>query len=466
MEPYRYNPDFVDPTSTFVSTIPTQAPYQPASPHVARVIPQQHSERLSETSSNSETSFRSQNMNRGYGNQRGNGGGYRGGRGGHRAYSNSSGSSNGQYNPDRPTLKPSSAPPRAQQPPQVPQARIATPERPLQAPARVDSPLTPAKEQSSFTLNGNTINETYVPKPSTIAASPRPTPSPPRPSTQASPRYQNNRQHYSSGGQRPSPRPITRDIAPQWAYEQEGKVKLSNIPKGCWHKEVYQALSLYGNVTRVDMESNTHNAYVVFQPKPPNDIPYHNLRVGAASVRSETMQPRVIMVPSPVNPTRQYCEVTILPAQAIDFGVRVEDKSMIAMCTVQSHGIQVMLNLNRKELDIQFPLQIGGETRKYRFRLPFALLSHIYKVSDTTTGLPTLVIPFDSPPQFYIQKNEGEVMDDGREHTSFSRRERTWNDWDTWFRETDVISRVVRKSLQQVPLMNHMDTAIIDIGKF
>jgi RNA-dependent RNA polymerase len=125
-----------------------------------------------------------------------------------------------------------------------------------------------------------------------------------------------------------------------------------------------------------------------------------------------------------------------------------------------------MLNLNRKELDIQFPLQIDSETHKYRFQLPFALLSYVYKVTDKATGRPTLVISFDSPPQLYIQKKEGEDMEDGRKHTSsFSRKERTWTDWNTWFRETDMISLVARKTLQQVPLMNHTDTAIIDIGK-
>jgi RNA-dependent RNA polymerase len=253
--------------------------------------------------------------------------------------------------------------------------------------------------------------------------------------------------------------------ARDWTCEQEGKVKLSGVPRDCWTKEVHRALSPYGNVTRVDMGLNTHNVFVVFQPKPPTDVPHQNIRVGAAFVRSETMLPLVNKVPSPVNPAKMYCEVNILFAQALDFGIRVADKSMIAMRTVQSDGIQVTLDLKRKELDIQFPLQIEDETRKYRFQLPFALLSCVYMVTDKATGRPTLVIPFDSPPQFYTQKKEGEDMGDGRKHTSFSRKEKIWTDWNTWFRETDVTSRMVRKSLQQVPLMNHKDTALIDIGK-
>jgi RNA-dependent RNA polymerase len=58
-----------------------------------------------------------------------------------------------------------------------------------------------------------------------------------------------------------------RDGAQHWAYYQEKKIKLFGIAKDCWTKEVYQALSSYGNVVRVDMETGTqsNNAYVVFQ---------------------------------------------------------------------------------------------------------------------------------------------------------------------------------------------------------
>jgi len=125
-----------------------------------------------------------------------------------------------------------------------------------------------------------------------------------------------------------------------------------------------------------------------------------------------------------------------------------------------------MLNLSRKELDVQFPLKINNEIRKFRFRLPISLLSHIYRVPDRETGQPTLVIPFDSPPQTFIQKKEGEYMRDGRKHTSFGNKEKFWTEWNTWFRETDVINDRARKTLQELPLMNHKDTAIVDIGKF
>jgi RNA-dependent RNA polymerase len=150
--------------------------------------------------------------------------------------------------------------------------------------------------------------------------------------------------------------------------------------------------------------------------------------------------------------------------QGIDFGVRVAEKSMIAMHTLRSpDGINMTLNLIRKELDIQFPMSIDNEMRKFRFRLPIALLSRIYQVIDKGTNQPTLVIPFDSPPQFYMQMKEDEYLTDGTKHTSFSK-DKLWNDWNTWFRATDIVNNATKRKFQGSPLMSHKDTAIIDIG--
>jgi RNA-dependent RNA polymerase len=50
---------------------------------------------------------------------------------------------------------------------------------------------------------------------------------------------------------------------------QESKFKLLGIPKNYWTKEIYQAMSAYGNVFRIEMEvssrDSSSNAYVVFR---------------------------------------------------------------------------------------------------------------------------------------------------------------------------------------------------------
>lgn len=185
-------------------------------------------------------------------------------------------------------------------------------------------------------------------------------------------------------------------------------------------------------------------------------------------MRSEIRPPLAATVPSPTNPAKKYYELTILSAKRIEFGVRVAEKAMIAMRTVvppAKDGVQVMLSLKRKELDILFSLHIpvDNRMRKFRFSLPISLISHIYKTKDST-GQPSLVIPFDSTPCFYMQKNEGEDLGDGRKQTSFSRTDKIWSDWDTWYRVTDIVDGAIRTVLRRTPVMNHRGTAIIDIG--
>ncbi|KAJ4374237.1 hypothetical protein N0V83_002978 [Neocucurbitaria cava] len=396
-------------------------------------------------------------MDRGYnGYRRGRGsqtgrGDFRGGRGGDRTYSNSSGSSN-SFNAQRPTLRASSPI----------QGLTTPPEQYARTPNRIDAPGSPVTRQSSFTLNGHNINETYTARLNTLN-SPSPHSTPP-----LSARGR-NQQRYQSGGQRLTYRPVMKDGDLHWAHRQEMKIKLSGLPKCCWTKDVYSSLSPYGTVVRIDLlpGSLDNSAYVTFQPPPPNALLNQRIRFGADPVKIDQVNSHVNTIASPVTPTKRYHEYNILSANSLDFGVRTADTTMIAMRTLESHGrIQLTLNLKRKELDIQFPLQVGNQTRKCRFRLPISLLSNIYKGSDPNSSQFTLIIPCNSPPQFFTQKNEGEKLVDGRNHTSFSDNERIWNDWDTWYRETSVVDNVVRRKLEISPVMNHSDEAIIDIGRW
>ncbi|KAF1841623.1 RdRP-domain-containing protein [Cucurbitaria berberidis CBS 394.84] len=373
--------------------------------------------------------------------------GYRRGRGGHRGHrtGSNSDSSNG-YNQNRPILRPSPAS----------QGHDTPPEQSTRIPAWLDSPGSPAKQQSSFTMNGHQINETYTERPVDLASASRH-------SNPPSPAHGNNQHRNGPGGQRSLHRPLTKDGEKHWAYQQERKIKIIGMPKTFWTKDVYLALSPYGTVVRIEIQQGAvdNNAYVTFRP-PPNDLTHQRIRVGTFIVNLDELNPSVTTIASPLDTKKQYYEFNILSANSIDFGIKVADMSMIAMHTVESHGgIQMTLNLKRKELDIQFPLKFGNQTRKFRFRLPISLLSNIYKVSDPKTGQTTLIIPFDSSPQFFIQKNENEEIG-GLKHTSFSRRDKIWNDWDTWFRETDI----VRNDLKDLPLMDQKDKAIIDMGRW
>ncbi|KAF2132226.1 RdRP-domain-containing protein [Dothidotthia symphoricarpi CBS 119687] len=274
-------------------------------------------------------------------------------------------------------------------------------------------------------------------------------------------------------GQHPQSTLTLKSDGKHWARLQEYKVKVLGIRKSYWTNDVYDAMSQYGTVVRIEIQTGgrDNNAWVV--PIPEKILP-PKVQIGKDSARiddsrSSSVPPTVV---SPVNPAKVYYEFNILFANSIEFGTRTADMTMVSMHTVDAPGkVQVMLSLKRKEVDIQFPLNINnqssnGKPRKFRFRLPISLLSHIYKVQSKGTDLTTLIIPFDSPPQFFMQRNEGESTGSNTSQNSFSETERSWNDWNTWHRETDIIDVDTRKQLEGKPLMSHKDKAIIDIGRW
>jgi RNA-dependent RNA polymerase len=203
----------------------------------------------------------------------------------------------------------------------------------------------------------------------------------------------------------------------------------------------------------------------ISRPPPQSDIPQQVI-VGQARVRWESYNFSPRTVPSPVNPNKNYNELNVLFANSIDFGAKDGKMSVVVMHTVHApEKVQLKLDLARKELDIQFPLKLGDETRKFRFRLPIAHLSRIYKDANSVPGQTALIIPFESPPQFFVQKHEGEQLLSGRTYTSFSKSERKWSDWSTWFREIDVVDTGFKSTMQKLPLMDNKDIPVIDIGE-
>lgn len=189
-------------------------------------------------------------------------GGFNGGRAGQRegerTYSSSSGSSGGQRNLGRPVLVAASAS----------RGRATPPNQRTQGPSRTDSPVMPItpdmKEHSEFALGSNTIRETYTPRKSTAST---PSRIPAALSTPVTPtRYSNQGSPQNNQGSVQVPRPVTSNSQKHWS-QQEHKVRIVGLPTSCWTKDVYDAMSRYGNVVRVDMVTGHQDmmAYVTFQ---------------------------------------------------------------------------------------------------------------------------------------------------------------------------------------------------------
>ncbi|KAF2867202.1 RNA dependent RNA polymerase-domain-containing protein [Massariosphaeria phaeospora] len=255
---------------------------------------------------------------------------------------------------------------------------------------------------------------------------------------------------------------VTRGIG-NWALAQETKIKVFRIPRGCWTKDVYEAFSRYGTIVRIEMQKGAVDsiAWVSFQPPLNRSIRNWAINVTLGPVRIEMQVPRLFTIKSPLNPGKNYNEFNIINGNTIDFGIRVAETTMMVMHSVNApNNVRMTLNLQRKEIDVHFPLSLGGETRKVRFRLPISLLQHIDKSINRSTGQCTLAIPFDSPPQFFMQLEETAISN------SCKSSDRIWLDWYSWNRQTDIVTSPNRAALQSQPLMSHKDTAVIDIGRW
>lgn len=198
---------------------------------------------------------------------------------------------------------------------------------------------------------------------------------------------------------------------------------------------------------------------------PPTEIPRGWIRIGSIHVSWVEYDPLVKTVLSPVDPKKQLYEHNIVFPTSLSFGIQDGEKSIIVMESVQSRDeLQVNLNLTRKELDIQFPFHVAGRDRKLKFRLPIAHLPMIHKTN--MDKVISLHIPFNTAPQFFVQKIEGEALIEGDTHTSFFENENRWTEWNTWFRTTDIVDDSLQNRLKDLPLMHYKDHALLDIGQW
>ena len=173
--------------------------------------------------------------------------------------SSSPGGTNGHAHLDRPVIKPSASPAN----------RVKTPEQPHTTHGRADSSTSPGKpnrEHSSFTLNGQQINETWKPRTSAFAV-------PAQLSPPMSPAKMTNRPLLCADTQHASDGKTSRNHHhSHLTSQQESKVKILRLPKQWWTQDVYHAMSRFGTVVRIEMENSSqtngnrdNNAWVSFQ---------------------------------------------------------------------------------------------------------------------------------------------------------------------------------------------------------
>jgi RNA-dependent RNA polymerase len=145
------------------------------------------------------------------------------------------------------------------------------------------------------------------------------------------------------------------------------------------------------------------------------------------------------------------------------------------LTNIQPHDVSFTVDLRRHRITAAFgvsftdPRQFGdGHTEfvsdlpvgkynrknRYMFQIPFGQLKDIKEVCLDGKSK-SLAITLESPPQYY-RKREDPTAGHTKENT-------TWSEFDTWYRQTDIVYDPFRLAKAKVALQK--DVPVIDIGK-
>ncbi|QDS67978.1 hypothetical protein FKW77_009170 [Venturia effusa] len=254
-----------------------------------------------------------------------------------------------------------------------------------------------------------------------------------------------------------------------WENWTSVKLRLSGFPVKLTTWDVYHFVAKYGNVTFIEIDHNDQS-YVVFSPPPVepiwrNKITFRSQRDGRKYSITITLLGREKMVASPVKHNVNYPICMILPLKELQFGFMHSENAMMVMRSVTpppETRAELRLDLDRRELDIRFPLKVpsgpgleNAEIAMFRFQVPLPKLSVIHE-EQTDSGQKAMILPLDSPPEFYRQTKEIKET-----HNPKSSR---WWERLSWYRQTDIVEDLVQ--LDTSPVTLHKKDAIVDIGRW
>jgi len=164
-----------------------------------------------------------------------------------------------------------------------------------------------------------------------------------------------------------------------------------------------------------------------------------------------------------------------LSAAALHFGLMIDPRSMMPMHSVTplQDELTFVVDLLRNRVVASFNVRfqdprMSGNTdyvsnskvadynriNRYMFQIPFGQLDKIQRM-DLGPNDFALVITLESPPQYYRKR-----VDETAGHAAGSQ---VWSDFDTWYRQTDIVYDPYRLQTAKVTL--HKERPVIDIGR-
>jgi RNA-dependent RNA polymerase len=260
-------------------------------------------------------------------------------------------------------------------------------------------------------------------------------------------------------------------------------IKIKNIaPVDLKTLKIWEVFSREGNVCFIEIFEVRNgrrdgNARVRFSPAPMNPV-WQNRRGRYAfpgtdcnyfvDIELVNNGKRGDQVQSLLKKGTYYDPVLQFNVRKIHFGIMVDKSSMMPLYAAQpihsdiSKSPILEVDLRRHRITASFDVgfyQQGGECNRinrYMLQIPFASLQKIQRMDIDGSQTFTLIISLASPPQFFLKRQDNQA--------GHSEEGLTWSDFDTWYRQTDIVYNPLDLVTKRVAL--HKNAPIIDIGKF
>lgn len=184
---------------------------------------------------------------------------------------------------------------------------------------------------------------------------------------------------------------------------------------------------------------------------------------------------RTYRVQSPIRPHISYEPKMALWPSSLHIGIMVDQESMMPLQSIQPStlaDLKFTVDLLRKKITAEFKVNFEDprsrgvtsfvsdsapdefkRTNNYMFEIPFDQLKTISQINFDNRCF-GLQMSLESPPQYHRKRED--------EESCHSPENLRWTDWDTWYRQTDIVYDPYR--LQNAVIALHKERPVIDIG--
>ena len=273
---------------------------------------------------------------------------------------------------------------------------------------------------------------------------------------------------------------------PDWQKWDELAVRVRGLVNTETTYTVWKKFRSQGNITFIELFETRSgpgelHAKVRFSPPPKeafwtsgrytmrDDNTYYFVTVSLGDDRRQGLS-----IQSPIRKNIFYDPTMKLSATALHFGLMINPNSMMPMHSVTplrdelTFVVDLLRNRVVASFNVHFedPRSSGitdyvskskvteyNRNNRYMFQIPFGQLEKIQRM-DLNAHVFALALTLDSPPQYYRKR-----VDETAGHAEGSQ---IWSEFDTWYRQTDIVYDPYRLQTAKVTL--HKERPVIDIG--